>query len=229
MRCWAIEIELGGRTFEVPALPAVDWWPVLASADLMAVLDMIVSTPGEELDLDAMLLDGSLTGDELSVALMDAVEAAAGRSFHVAFVLATVGQASWPLVGGALAQRGFRWDTQPLGAALDAVHSIIMSNFAEQKDRDKFVRLLENETLTTGRKRTPDPEKIVTEFETLAGPMPTGGLTATGEPSDSARSRTQTQRQQPRQDDPSRVPRRQRVPRAQSGPAASSGRPQGAA
>jgi hypothetical protein len=210
MRCWAIDIELGGRTFEVPALPAADWWPVIAQADLMAILDMIVSTPGEELDLDAMLLDGTLTGEELSTALMDTVEAASGRSFHVAFVLVTVGQASWPLVGGAL----------------DAVHSIIMSSFAEQKDRDKFVRLLENEAMTTGKKRAPDAEKVVTEFETFAGPMPTGGLTATGAPSDSARSRTQTRPRPPRQDDQSRAPRRQRVPRAGSGPAASSGRPQ---
>jgi hypothetical protein len=197
MRCWAIEIELGGRTYEVPALPAVDWWPVLVSADLVQILDFIVSSPGEEFDLDAMLLDGRLSGAELSTALTDAIEAAAGRSFHVAFVIATVATQAWLNVGGQLAQRGFRWDVQPLGAALDALYSIIMSSIEKKEDRGKLVRLLENETLTTGRKRGPDREKIKAEFETFAGPKPTGGLTATGVQSDSERPKTR-QRRQPR-------------------------------
>jgi hypothetical protein len=79
MRCWAIQLELGGRTYEVPALPAVDWWPVLVSADLGQILDFVVSTPEDPFNLDDLLLDGAFTTAELIEVLTDALEEVAGR------------------------------------------------------------------------------------------------------------------------------------------------------
>jgi len=200
MRCWAIELEVGGRTFEVPPLPAADWWPVLVAGDPSLILDFLKSDPTNEDSLDEMLLSGELDGAELSQALIDAIEEMAGRSFHCAFVLATVAVQSWPIVGGALAGRGFRWDVMPLGAALDAIYPLILSNIPKEEDRKKFLRLLDNETLTGGKSRARDKQAVVTEFETLAGPKPTGGRKATGAPSDSARPRTRTRPRPPRQD-----------------------------
>jgi len=199
MRCWAIGLELGGRTFEVPPLPAADWWPVLIAGDPSLILDFLKSDPSDEDNLDDLLLTGEIDGAELSQALIDVIEETAGRSFHVAFVLAAVAAQSWPVVGGELAKRGFRWDVMPLAAALDAIYSIVMEGIAKDEDRKKFVRLLENEALTGGKVAPArDREAVVTEFETFAGPRPTGGLTATGEPSDSARPKTRTLPRQPR-------------------------------
>jgi hypothetical protein len=190
MRCWALDIQLGGRTFEIPALPAADWWPVLVDADLARILDFVVSSDA----LDELLLTGELGAEELGTVLTDALEETAGRSFHVAYILAAAAVAGWPTIGGELARRGFRWDLQPLGAALDAVYFTVMSNIEKKEDRDKFVRLLENDTLTRkGKRRGPDRDKIIAEFETMAGPKPTGGRTATGGQSGSAPPRTPTQ------------------------------------
>lgn len=216
MRCWAIELELGGRVFEIPALPAADWWPVFESADLNKILDMIVST--EQADLDEYLLTTSL-GPDVSEALKDAAEEVAGRSLHVSLILAYVATQHWPAINGDLARHGFRWDVQPIGAALDAIYLRIMNSFSDQEAQDKFSAILENDTLTTGKVNR---EKALDDFAALAGPKPTTGVKSSGEPSEGARPRTQPR---PRRLPPGgrlREPRRPRARPAESGPPASS-------
>jgi hypothetical protein len=212
MRCWAITVQLGGREFEIPALPAVDWWPVLASASPRRVLDLLRSTDGA--DLDAMLLDGELSSAEIGEAVTDAIEEATGRSLHVSFVLALAADGSWPTIGGHLAQIGFRWDQQSIGAALDAIYAVIIGNLPDDA-RGKFEAVLENESLTQpGKKRTPS-EKVMTEFEAMAGPRPAPSSPgqqpqqSSAGPSGSALPRTRSPRQQRRQGVPSGAPRQQ--------------------
>jgi hypothetical protein len=218
MRCWALELELGGRTFDVPALPAADWWPVLVSGDLTQVIDFVVSTSG---DLDELLLTGEVTQDQLAQALTDAVEEAAGRSLHASIELASVAVTHWASINGALVLRGFRWDQQPLGAALDAIYAEVTGRL-EKKELDKFLALLENEALTQDGKKRKPTERVMSEFEAMAGPRPTSGVRSTGAPSDSARPRTRIRPRPPRQDDPSRAPTRPRARPAESDPAANS-------
>lgn len=211
MRCWAITVELGGREFEIPALPAVDWWPVLLDSNPSTFLDLLKSeTEAGESDLDGMLLDGMITGADLSEAASDAIEEATGRSLHAAFVLATVANIQWPVIGGQMARDGFRWDVQPIGAALDAVYAIVLEAM-EEKNRGKFLALLENDTASQpGRKRTPS-QRVVDEFEAMAGPRPTPVPLpgkATAAPSGSQPTRTRTQPRQPRQGARSAVPRK---------------------
>jgi hypothetical protein len=174
------------------------------NADPAAILDLLKST--EDVDLDAMLLDRQITGEDLGTAFTDVIEAATGRSFHAAFVLATVAQTSWPVIGGALARDGFRWDISSIGAALDAIYVVTMEGMQEEKNRNKFLALLEDETLSqSGKKRTPS-QRVMSEFETMAGPRPDPAPLpgkATVEPSDSPRPRT-------------RIPPRQRPQRARA-------------
>lgn len=200
MRCWAVTLELGGREFEIPALPAADWWPVLSALDLTLILDFLTSSESDQ--LDEMLLTGEVGDEELSTALTEAVAIVAGRSFHVAAVLVMVAEQNWSAIGGQFARDGFRWDIASLGAALDATYLIMIDALPKKEDRDKFTRLLENERLTGGKRKAPDREKVISEFESLAGPKPTGGVRATGAPSDGERPRTRQQQRQPRQDGP---------------------------
>lgn len=218
MRCWALELDLGGRTFDVPALPAADWWPVLVSGDLGQILDFAVSTSG---DLDDLLLAGEVTEVELVRALTDAMEETAGRSLHASTVLASLAVMHWASINGAMVLRGFRWDQQPLGAALDAVYAEVTGRL-EKKQLDEFLALLENEALTSGKPTPRQRAKMVDEFEGMAGPRPTSGVKSTGAPSDSARPKTRTQPRPPRQSDLSRAPTRPPERPAESGPAASS-------
>jgi hypothetical protein len=194
MRCWAIELELGGRTFEVPPLPAADWWPVLVSADPALVLDLLTSTPDD--DLDELLLTGAIGAKDLSSVLIEVIEEVTGRPFKTAYVLATVAQLQWPMINGTMAQRGFRWDEQPIGAALDAIYQIVVSSL-EEKPRKEFLALLDKPL--PGRRGKRQREKVVAEFETIAGPRPTTGVKSTGEPSDNARPRTRQRPRLPRQ------------------------------
>lgn len=212
MRCWAITLHVGGREYDIPALPAVDWWPVLAGVNPTQILELIPSRLGDSDDLDELLLSGRLDGDELGSALTDAIEEVTGRSFHVAVVLATVADQHWPVVGAALARTGFRWDVQPIGAALDLVYATIMEGLKDE-DQEKFTQLLENEALTRpGKKRAPS-ERVIKEFEAMAGPRPEPRplpKRSTGGPSGSARSKTQPRPRPRRQGGPSAVPRRPR-------------------
>lgn len=202
MRCWAVGLELGGRTFDVPALPAADWWPVLASGDLNLILDLMVSTSGE---LDEMLLSGEVTQSDLSQVLTDAVEETAGRSMHSSMVLATIASMHWASINGALVRRGFRWDQQPLGAALDAIYAEVTGRL-KKDELEAFSALLENEALTAGKPTPRQRDKMVNEFEGMAGPRPTAGVRSTGAPSDSARPRTRTRPRPPRRGAPSTEP-----------------------
>lgn len=207
MRCWPITIELGGREYEIPALPAVDWWLVLIEYNVLAVLDIVESGP----EVDDLLLDGRISGEELTTALTDAIEAATGRSLHAGYVLATAAVSSWAIIGGSLAQRGFRWDVQPIGAALDAIYSLMVDGL-EKDQLEKFLAVLDNESLTQpGKKRTVS-KKVVSEFEAMAGtrpaPAPVPGA-ASAELSSGSRPRTRQRRQQPRQVGRSAGPRKQ--------------------
>ena len=205
VRIWALELDLGGRTFDVPPLAASDWFPVLLSGNPLLVLKMIEDGPEDE--LDDLLLSGQLGSNELVEALIVAVEQAAGRSFHAAFVLAQVAALQWASVSGLLAERGFRWDEAPLGAALDAIYTIVVKHL----DKDalaRFERLLETPTTTPGgRRRQVNRDKAMADFEALAGPKPEG-VTATAGRSGNERSKTRLRSQQPRQGGPSRAPTR---------------------
>jgi hypothetical protein len=220
LQCWAIEIDLGGRTYEVPALPASDWFPVLLSGDPLQVLDMIVSSEDGE-TVDDLILAGAIKAAELESALVTAIEETAGRPFMAAYVLSQVARHHWPAVGGQLARNGFQWATEPLGAALDAIYWLATGNM-KPEDKIKFDALLDQPM--PGRKAAASP-RAVEGFEALAGPKPTGGVRASGELSGSARPRSQPRLQRPRQGDPLPAPTPRRGQRARSGPPASSAGP----
>lgn len=196
MRCWAITVELGGREFEIPALPAADWWPVVSDPDLSRILDIVSSSN----DLDEMLLSGQITAEELGNTLMEAIEEATGRAFHAVLVITHVANRQWSAVGGEMARAGFRWDVQPIGAALDLAFRSILACIPDKEAQDKFLGLLENEALTTGKVTTQGRERAMADFEAMAGPRPTAARATAGR-SGSGLPRTPPPRPQPRPDD----------------------------
>jgi len=225
---WDLDLELGGRHFIVPALPASDWFPILLSGDATQILDSIVSTPGSEgTDPLDLLLEGKLTAEELGERLLETIESAAGRPFGVAVVLAYAATQRWPAVNGRLVLAGFDWTERPLGAALDAIYAVFTENQSEE-GRAKFDALLET-PITTGSKgtiRKADQARVEEGFAALAGPKPTTGVArAIGAPSDGARSRTRTQPRSLPQGGASGAPTRRPRRRAESDPAASSAGP----
>lgn len=218
MRVWELEIVVGSRVITIPALPASEWFPVLAKGDLYAILDMQESNEGEILE---DILDGVLSSEDLEDALTDAIEEVCGRAYMVAFTLAYTARTRWDVFGGRLVLAGFRWDEAPIGAALDAIYSILMESLNEE-GRTKFLALLENPALLTGGKVRPaDKAKMEAGFEEMAGPKPTtGAVRSTAAPSGDARPRTRQRQIRPHPDARSGAPKRQRSRPAESGPAA---------
>lgn len=214
MRCWALEVMIGGRAYNVSALTADQWWPVLADADPGRLLDLM-----PESDLDDRLLAGELDLTELGESLTDAVEEATGRSLHVSIVLAQVAAMHWPVVGGALSRAGFRWDRAPIAAALDAIYLTIVEGLDEEA-RKRFDALLDNESLTGGGKTVRAREKAMDDFSAMAGPKPSQGVRSSGGPSGSSRPRTPTQPRPLHQNDPSAGPTEPPSPPAGSVPPA---------
>jgi hypothetical protein len=193
LNMWAVDVKLSGEVFEIPALPAATWFPILASGDLARILDLI-----EDPKLDDAIIDGAIQSEELSSALTDAVEAVAGRSWHVSLILVTMAMSNWTIIGGELARRGFRWDATPIGAALDALHLTIIEALTED-GRQRFQRLLDNTVLTAVGGR-PNRDQAMSDFEAMAGPRP-DTVRSTGEQSGSGHPRTPPQPQQHHQGD----------------------------
>lgn len=222
MRIWELEFQAGGRVITIPALPAVDWFPVLIKGDLYAILDMQVSSDDDgNWGLLDQILDGAIDVSDLEATLTEAIESVTGRSFMVAFTLAYTAHSRWDVFGGRLALAGFRWDEQPIGAALDAIYSILMENLNEE-GRTKFLAVLENPAVLAGGKVRPaDQAKMEAGFQEMAGPKPTTGVVrATSAPSEGARPRTRTRPIQRHPDARSVAPKRPRSPRGGSAPAA---------
>jgi hypothetical protein len=202
MRIWEMEIDLGGRTFDVPALPASGWFPVLLEGNPLLVLDMI-----EDESLDDMLLSGQVPPDELVEILLVTIEQAAGREFHAAFVLAQVAAVQWAAISGVLTERGFRWDQAPLGAALDAIYAIVVKGL-DKEALARFQSLLDTPTGALARRRAGRRDQAVEDFASVAGPKPEGGVRATSERSGSARPKTRPRLPPRPLDAPLRAPRK---------------------
>ena len=59
LRCWEIEVEIGGQEYTIPALPAADWWAALLDdRHEAAILGLIRDDSG----LDDLLLAGADAG-----------------------------------------------------------------------------------------------------------------------------------------------------------------------
>lgn len=160
LRVWAVEVDVAGRTLRVPPLPAADWLPVLMSLDPLNVLDI-----ADDVGIEGALLDGTLSYDALRGALESLVEMAAGRRCETALVLAGIASEHWAVVGGELARRGIRFADIPLGAALDAVYSVLCA-LTDEKGVAALNRALDGAVATGApRSRVPAPRPVPASAE----------------------------------------------------------------
>lgn len=225
MRIWAVELELGAgatrRVFEVPALPAADWFPLLVSGDLGGIIDIL----DDSTQVDEMLVSGEVSAEDLTTALTAVVEQVSGRPLHAALALAQIANDLWPAIGGEMALAGFRWDQQPIAAALDAIDRAAMRLFTKEY-REKIRAIVDSEVspVGTGRsRRRVNRAAARAEFEKMAGPPPTArqGAPASGARSEGVPPRIPRPLQRPRQAGPYAAPRTPPVPPAESDPPAS--------
>lgn len=191
LRIWAVELELAGRVFQIPPLPAADWLPVLIEGDLFAIMEMVPDSS----NVDELILSGEVTAEQLTTALTAVIEQVTGRPLHAAIITAQLTQHMWPVIGGELAVSGFRWDQQPIGAALDAIRYVVIRSLARSKETLDTAKKIE--AMIDKEVSTIDRSKALDDFETMAGPRPTGAVPA-GVPATGGRSAGNTPRSRPR-------------------------------
>lgn len=177
IRCWGIGVELGGIEYDIPALPAASWWPVLAEADPDLLLEMIDSP--ELLD---RMLTGQVGQEELNERLIEVIEEMSGRPPMAAILICQLAVMHWPVINGQLIRDGVRWDVLPLGAVLDAIHALLLERFGEGKN-DKTGRLYRDEYLAALEEPLPGADRgeqkrnrALDDFAASAGPRPTAVL-----------------------------------------------------
>lgn len=136
LRCWPVDVEVGGQTYTIPAMPAREWLvPILEGTWLDIVPGMLGGDAKAE-ELRDRLVGGTVPYEECKTAAKEALAVAAGtRRFWTARELARAAMVSW--VVGDLIVNGVDLDQVSLAAFLAAAYRTATVNM-KQSDRDKF-------------------------------------------------------------------------------------------
>lgn len=131
---WDLTVELGGKSWTIPAAPASEWLIVVLGGQADALLDLIA----ESTDLiEDALYDGDLSWEDLETAHHEAIEAASGVRWWEAQRLLALAL-DWDGVGGELLIRGFDLEEKSLAQICAAVWRMATRG-AEEKDRNKII------------------------------------------------------------------------------------------
>jgi hypothetical protein len=137
LRIWALEVELGGETFMVPARPAADWFVAILDEDVpLPLIPGMMDADAEERISD-LLLDGVTSAEEIVARSRELLTAAAGRPWWEADRLIRSSGESWHIIGGELTRLGVDLGAVSLAAALNAIYVVCVRTM-DEKERNKF-------------------------------------------------------------------------------------------
>lgn len=115
LRVSGVAVDLGDRRWVIPPLPAADWLEVLLDEELEPErLFPGLCGPDVIVEVNQLLIDGTVTVEQMQEAIFDLIEAASGRKWWVALRLCRTIRAGWDRVGGELAANG----VTPFGVSL---------------------------------------------------------------------------------------------------------------
>lgn len=133
LRLWGVTVELGGRDYRIAPRPAADWIvAVLSEEEIFPVLSLLPLSDYEDLK-DAVLVDQTVTLDEVNTASQDALEVAAGWPWWTAEVLIRSAAAEWRIIFGEMTKRGIDPGRMSLGAWLGGLYAMAVENLDESK------------------------------------------------------------------------------------------------
>lgn len=137
LRIWAIEVDLAGETFTVPAKPAADWFLAVCSEDAFPIVPGMLADPMEGDRVADLLLFGELTTTELREVNREALEAASGWRWYEAERLIVSAASQWRLIGGILGTHGVDLGSQSLGSVLATIYTLAVQAMSKE-DRFAF-------------------------------------------------------------------------------------------
>jgi len=137
LKIWALDVELAGENFVVPARPAVDWFlAILDEETPLPLIPGLMDSAAEDRITD-LLLDGEVDADLIVKRSRELLTAAAGRPWWEADRLIRSSGASWHIIGGELTRLGVDLGKVSLAAALNAIYVICVRTM-DEKERNKF-------------------------------------------------------------------------------------------
>lgn len=137
LKIWALDVDLGGETFTVPARPAVDWFvAILDSETPLPIIPGLMGGDAEERITD-LLLEDVIDTEEIIARSRELLTAAAGRPWWEADRLIRSAGESWQIIGGELTRLGVDLGQVSLAAALNAIYVVCVRTM-DEKERNKF-------------------------------------------------------------------------------------------
>lgn len=159
-----MDVDLAGRVYTFPALPAVDWLAVLMTEDLDLEQIVVQLCP----DGYGLLFDESVEGlDGLYQVLLDVIEQVSGRKWWIALRLIHVVRNNWNVLGAEMFYRHIDPTHLSLSGWLDAM-LVLTIKAMDPKDVAMFTAKLE--LPPPGEETAPeDMEMTAEQFLSMAG------------------------------------------------------------
>jgi len=135
LRCWQIDVEIGGTVYTIPALPAADWLVPIVEGSWGDIVPGLLP-PEQAEPLDDLIAELTLEPEELRHAAQAALAEAAGTRWWTARALAG-GLMQVPQLTGRLLARGLDPAVISLGGYLTAAYATVVDGM-DQTQRVRF-------------------------------------------------------------------------------------------
>lgn len=136
MRCWGVVLNIGGRDYAIPPLPAGPWLTAITTPSYRAVVPGLIRGLSTD-DLIDALVARRVTVADLDQAARDAIAEISGMKWWSATRLAAWLVGNWHTLGSAVLSRGLDMQTAPLGAVLVVTYRVILENCKDEQERQK--------------------------------------------------------------------------------------------
>lgn len=129
----AVDIQLGGWEYTIPALSAARWIEAVLDPDGLAIVPGLLGIEDRR-DVLGQWVTGAFSPEEIAETARAALGAAAGRPWWQAakLIYSACDERAWPIISGTFA-RGTDLDKIGIGAFCNAVWALAMRNADEQE------------------------------------------------------------------------------------------------
>jgi hypothetical protein len=131
LKCWPVVVEVGGREYTIPAVPAAEWFLSILGDKPLPIVPGMLPTEQED-ELADRIAYGDVELREVVQVSREALEVASGWRWWEADRLIRSAGEQWKVVGGKLAQAGVDLHREPLGAVLNTIYTLAVANLDEQ-------------------------------------------------------------------------------------------------
>lgn len=139
---WPLDVQVDGKTIQIPAVPASEWLAMLMS-DALDINDLFLTVAPDLAEaVDEALFEERLSLQEYADLILQVIDQVAGRPWHIALRLIGSARNSWDVIGAELVLRGVNAAQLSLSAWLDVV-LLLMLRCMDTKDIPMFTAKLE--------------------------------------------------------------------------------------